>query len=186
MTEGPRPEPGGVPPAPPTATPARRLGCWGIGLITCGSLFLIFAVFFGVVAWFGRPYFRQVMRTGVEMGKCQQQLLAIHGALKRYETRHGEYPQRLAALSPTFIRQRSLLHCPADPSPGDTISYEYSRPESDDARGAVDGEATLLTCQHHQIQVAGRRALYVLRLRRDGTVTRETAVADLTPGTAEP
>jgi hypothetical protein len=182
MSEEPRTESVPTPPTPPppSTPPARRLGCWAIGLITCGSLFLIFAVFLGVLAWVGRPYLRQAVRTGVEMGQCKEQLLSLHGALQRYQTRRDEYPKSLDQLHPTFITRRGVFHCPADDDP-DGVSYEYSPPASS---AAPPDESPLVTCRHHQIDVAGRKATYLLRLQRDGKVIQETEIAaEVTAGT---
>jgi hypothetical protein len=186
--------PGGVTAPGPAATPAggagddlrpgrptrRPLGCWGIGAITCGSLFLIFAVFCAVVVWLARPHMGQWMGTFQEMAQCTQQLQAISGALGRYRTAHGgKYPPTLAALYPVYISRRSRLHCPADPSPPEKVSYQYTPPPAAPADDA-GSDAVVVTCNHHQITLAGHTSIYLLQLLRNGQVRQRTTV--LAPG----
>jgi hypothetical protein len=167
---------GATAPARPAVPVGRRpLGCWGIGAITCGSLFLVFAVFCVVVVWLARPHLGQWMGTFQEMAQCTQQLQAIGGALDRYRTAHASYPPTLTALYPQYISQRSRFHCPADPTPSSQVSYQYHRPP---ASGADDAgsEAVLVTCDHHRISLAGRSSIYVLELLRSGQVRQRTTI----------
>jgi hypothetical protein len=168
--------PGGVAPSPPPAAPAGRrpLGCWAIGAVTCGSLFLIFAVFSVVVGWLVWPHMGQFGNTIREMGECTQQLQAIGSALGRYRTAHGgRYPASLAALYPQFISRRDRLHCPADPSSPDQVSYQYTPPPASQSEDPAP-DTVVVTCNRHRITLAGHTSIYLLQLRADGQVRQQT------------
>ena len=49
---------------------------------------------------------------------CTQHLQAIGRALAAYQREKGELPPHLSDLYPQYLTDKSVFHCPADPSPG--------------------------------------------------------------------
>jgi peroxiredoxin len=50
---------------------------------------------------------------------CTQQLQAISRALTAYRrAHHGALPAHLSDLYPSYLKDKAMLHCPADPTPG--------------------------------------------------------------------
>lgn len=50
---------------------------------------------------------------------CMQHIQAIAQALKAYRrAHHGALPAHLSDLYPGYLKDKALLHCPADPTPG--------------------------------------------------------------------
>jgi hypothetical protein len=167
---------GGAPVPSPALPPTtrRRLGCWGIGFITCGSLFLIFAVFIGVALWLARPYAGRLFRTSQEVALCMQQLQAIHGGIERYRRTRGVLPPSLLALHPRFISRRQIFHCPADDGPANRVSYTYRAPAGTASASDSGGAEPLVVCTHHRVDLGGQKAAYLLQLKRDGTIEQVT------------
>jgi len=161
-------------PAGQRASPGRRLGCWGLGAVTCGSLFLIFAVFLGTVLWVLRPYLSDIWASGQLSARCVQNLQAIHGALDRYRTSRGAYPARLTDLRPEYLSRDQVLRCPADPRGDAPTSYRYTPPASREPSPAIP----LVTCDHHQLQIRGHRMVNLLELMPDGTIRQKTTLLD--------
>jgi hypothetical protein len=90
-----------------------------------------------------RPYLGQarfVLDCGARLGGAT----GLQGALQRYRTHRGEYPERLLDLHPDFVTKRSIFHCPADTSPPESVSYIYSRPKPDAPKSTI-----VLICDHH-------------------------------------
>lgn len=190
MTQPPAPTPdapGNLPRSP--AVSSRRPGCWGLGAISCGSLFLIFAVFFGVVFWVLRPYWPQIVQNTRQTALCAENLRAIHSALGRYRAVGGEYPARLEALHPEYLSRRQVFRCPADTSAGDAPSYGYhppSSPASSTRRTASQkAQEPILTCDHHTLKVKGRTMINSLRLYPDGRLRQETRVLPEAPAAGQ-
>lgn len=52
--------------------------------------------------------------------RCARQLQAMGRALSAYQRDRGELPPHLSELYPDYLKDRALLHCPADPSGGTT------------------------------------------------------------------
>lgn len=156
----------------PSRSPRRRLGCWGAGAITCGSLFLIFAVFLGTVFWLVRPYLSQIWATSRQSLRCAQNLTAIHGALDRYRHGSGAYPKRLIDLRPRYLSRVEIFRCPADRGAG-PISYRYTPP----APAPVNSPPTpIVTCNHHVLVVKGQTAVSTLELMPDGKIRQKTVI----------
>jgi peroxiredoxin len=56
--------------------------------------------------------------------KCAEQLQTVGRALSVYKREHGQLPAHLSNLIPKYLADKSLLHCPADPTPGGVDSTE--------------------------------------------------------------
>lgn len=81
-----------------------------------------------------------------QMDECAKHLQAIGVALAAYERDHHKLPDQLSDLFPQYIKDKSIFHCPADPSEGSpgrsfghkdpkmpmSYSYEFS---ADDSHG---------------------------------------------------
>jgi hypothetical protein len=181
--EAPQPPAAGeYPAAAPPSPPRRRLGCWGLGAITCGSLFLIFAVFLVTVLGLLRPYLADIWESGQLSARCAQNLQAIYGALDRYRAARGVHPARLTDLRPVYLSRAQIFRCPADGSPSGPTSYEYT-PPAPARRAAATAAAPLLTCNHHSLEIAGHKAVNRLELMPDGTIRQETFILSETPDT---
>jgi hypothetical protein len=77
---------------------------------------------------------------------CLNNVQEIGGALSRYAVRNQKYPEKLADLYPEFLENRSALHCPSDPSPSSTVSYDYFPPKIDSPDSTI-----VLTCRRHAL-----------------------------------
>jgi hypothetical protein len=172
-----RPPTGEDAPAPAgrASPPRRRLGCWGLGAITCGSLFLIFAVFLGTVLWILRPYLADIWTSGQLSARCVQNLQAIHGALDRYRTARGAYPARLTDLLPEYLSRAQVLHCPADSRPSVVTSYRYTPPAT---TSPGEPATPIVTCDHHELVIKGHRAVNAIEMMPDGSIRQKTTVYD--------
>jgi hypothetical protein len=145
-----------------------------VGAITCGSLFLIFAVFLGTVLWLLRPHLSDIWASGQLSAACVRNLHAIHGALDRYRTARGVSPARLTDLLPTYLSRRGTLRCPADRVAAGPTSYRYAPPIPGKRGASVT--APVVTCDHHQLVIMGQRAVNVLQLMPDGKIKQETFI----------
>lgn len=99
------------------------------------------------------------------MNICTQHLVAIGEALQAYEKDHDDYPKWLSDLHPHYLRDASILVCPADEEKGIPIlpydedpnlpvSYEYEiRPEYrvwiDEERRVYGDTNPIVRCPHH-------------------------------------
>lgn len=142
--------------------------------ISCLVLVVI-GLAFGL--WIGyavskNPMFRKVFTEAPLIQECQLHLQAprseqdVAGALERYVRKNDEYPASLEDLYPNFLEDKSVLHCPADPSPKDTVSYEYTRPDMDDPASTV-----VVECKHHV--VVDGEPLWRMTLHKDGKFVRK-------------
>jgi len=73
----------------------------------------------GLVAIIATPVLGAPLARTVTMAQCTRQLQAIGRALAAYQRDHGELPPQLSDLYPRYLTDKKLLHCPADPSPGE-------------------------------------------------------------------
>src|SRR4051812_18136461 len=53
---------------------------------------------------------------------CSHHLEAIGRALSAYQKENGKLPPHLSDLSPRYLTDRALFHCPADPSRGEPVA----------------------------------------------------------------
>src|SRR4051794_40742398 len=59
-----------------------------------------------------------VLHRETAVAACERQLQEIGRALARCRQERGRLPDQLSDLVPRYLPDRSLLHCPADPTPG--------------------------------------------------------------------
>jgi hypothetical protein len=82
----------------------------------------------------------------VSMRACQDNMLDISDALRRYDDVNNQYPSNLMALRKDYLKNDSVLRCPLDKSPGNEPSYVYHRP------GPHSGDDfVVLECSLHRI-----------------------------------
>jgi len=128
--------------------PEPKPNCLRAACITCLVLVLLFAAltFYTFSILRKHPAVRRSISEVKAISQCVNQLIEINGALKRYESRTGNYPESLDKLYPRFLEDRSALHCPSDLSPKSQISYEYFMPKK-----GSPGKTLVLRCTHHRI-----------------------------------
>lgn len=156
-----------------TPRPRQPAGCYRTGGITCGVvvLALVVLMLFLYALALRNPGMRGLFGRAQVFASCQEQMMMIGQALKRYEIRYGQYPDSLAALYPKFLTSRQLLKCPADNrSLKEAIadSYVYVKP----APGAP-AETPVVLCNRH-ILIPGSPAV-TLVLRKNGKVAPSPA-----------
>lgn len=147
---------------------STRSGCVRAVGVSC-LVILVVTVLIGLWLYLilaRNPAFEGVFGRTRLAAECQINLEQIAGGLERYSRRNGKYPESLDDLYPDFLEKRDVLHCPADKSPKDTVSYEYKRPAK-----AAPGDTVVIRCERHTI-VEGEPPL-ILLLRKDGSVVRE-------------
>lgn len=158
----------------PPEQPKPKSNCFAVGGITC---LVVFVLLVGLGIWVFRllsnnTIFKKAFGGAKLVAECQLNMAnpssdqSIYGALERYNTKYGRYPQKLGELYPTFLEKRSVLHCPADPSPTDTISYEYTPPATNAPANTI-----MIECNRH-VLVEGQAPL-VLKLQKDGQVLKQ-------------
>ena len=64
------------------------------------------------------PGFAAPAPPGDAVAVCTAHLNAISRALAAYQREKGELPPHLSDLYPQYLTDKSVFHCPADPSPG--------------------------------------------------------------------
>ncbi len=157
----------------PPEQPKPKSNCFMVGGITC---LVIFVLLVGLGFWLfkqlsGNSMIKKAFGGAKLVAECQLNMAnpssdqCIYAALERYNTKYGRYPQKLGELYPTFLEKRSVLHCPADPSPKDTISYEYTPPAE-----TAPANTIMVECNRH-ILIEGQAPL-VLKLQKDGQVLK--------------
>lgn len=162
----------------PARTQSRAVNsnCLKTAGITC---LVVLVIMIAVGAWIIHTMSRnETIRTAFSgarlVAECQTNLRDpapgahqdVSRAIDRYVRRHGKYPNSLDELYPTFLEDRTCLHCPADASDKDTISYEYTQPAMD-----APGDTVIVECRRH-VLVQGQPPL-VLQLLKDGRVLRQ-------------
>lgn len=164
-----------IPTEPQQPTPPRaKSNCFVVGGITCLVVVVIGVVLIILgVRWASQnPQIRKAVGSAQLRTECQLHLANpsgsqdIYDALERYKTRNGKYPAKLADLYPTFLEDKSVLHCPADTSGKDVVSYEYYPPAMDAPANMV-----IVECRRHVI-VDGQSPM-VLQLTKDGQVLNQ-------------
>ena len=120
----------------------RGPNCWLVGGLTCVGLVIIgaIAIFAGFYSLFRGPL-KGAIQSGAAAQMCKQHMLQIQQAVDRYHTHTGTYPDALTDLVPTYLPDRSVLHCSMDTNPDPShVTYEYSKPTE-----TTPGTAPLLT-----------------------------------------
>lgn len=126
------------------------------------------------------PALKKAYTEAQAVAQCQMNLQNprseqdVSGALERYARRNSKYPTSLEELYPDFLEERAVLHCPADPRPESTVSYEYTPPSADDSPSAI-----VIECDRHVV-VKGQPP-WTLQLRRDGRIVRHQPVPRTSP-----
>jgi hypothetical protein len=121
---------------------------------------LVIAVVVGLLIYLFR------MPVIVNMRACQSKMIEINDALRRYYDVNGEYPPDLRTLEKDYIKDKSVLRCPLDKSPGNAPSYVYHRP----GRNAP-GDFVVLECSLHRL--ARNEPVIKLVLLKNGRPTVE-------------
>src|SRR4051812_26288348 len=67
----------------------------------------------------GAPPATAPMDRDAAMEPCTEHLKAIGKALAAYERDHGKLPDQLSDLFPKYVTDKTIFHCPADPTEGD-------------------------------------------------------------------
>lgn len=139
------------------------------------SCLVITVTFIGLAFWIysalsKSPIFKNVYKDANKMVVCLQQLDQLGGALDRYSQKNGKYPQKLDELYPTFLETKTVLHCPADPGPADTVSYEYKVPDK-----KALGTTVVVVCNRHTMI----NSPVSLRLQKDGTIKQYTSTSSI-------
>src|ERR1051325_11272902 len=96
-----------LPPPPP---PRSSDGCWKWGAITCGvgcSLAVV-AIVVLVVVFMRSPIVKNVMRSAENAQYVNDEMKAVWKKLDQYHKDKGKYPDKLAALVPTYLPEASL------------------------------------------------------------------------------
>jgi len=118
------------------------------------------------------PAIRQAYGQARFVAECQMHLQNpnspddIADALERYAKRNGKYPASLEELHPNFLANKAILHCPADPHPNNTVSYEYYPP-------AIHAPGTTIVVQCRRHRVFEDQPPLVLSLYKNGQVAKQ-------------
>ncbi len=98
--------------------------------------------------------------------QCQQNMIAIGEALKRYEDVNDVYPRTLDDLKKDYLKDPSVLSCPTIDGKKDESCYTYHRP------GPRSGpKFVVLECSLHRLKPG--TPIPKLQLLKDGTVRAE-------------
>lgn len=139
----------------PSSSCARATG---VSCLTLVVLIVIIALWFKA-EFASLPSFQQLR-------VCTENMQEIGGALNRYSIRNQKYPEKLTDLYPDFLENKSILHCPADPSAQSTVSYEYTPPAAMDAPDSF----IVLTCRRH-ILMKNVPVITIVRLTKGGEIS---------------
>ena len=75
---------------------------------------------------------------------CTQHLVAIGEALQAYEKDHSDFPEWLSELHPNYLKDASILVCPADEEKGVPI-LPYDEDTSFPSPWLIDREGKLIS-----------------------------------------
>ncbi len=107
--------------------PPRSGGaCWkwgGIACAGCGCILVILAAI-GVVIVLNRPEMRRMLRTTREASQAVVRMQQVGKAIGKYVQDHGDYPEKLTDLAPTYVALEKLR--PSDDPT--TLAFEYHKP----------------------------------------------------------
>ncbi|MEN6372074.1 MAG: hypothetical protein ABFD64_08680 [Armatimonadota bacterium] len=102
-----------------------------------------------------------------DLTECRINIEKVGDAIERYYTKQDAYPDSLNDLVPDYL-PASALHCPADKSAKDSISYVYIKPDS-----KSPAEFIMLSCSHHEVsgKMKSKFPGAILQYRKDGNIT---------------
>ena len=112
---------------------------WRFALTGCMVLIVFLVVAFAGFLMFA---YKSPFYHGIAV--CSIQMRNVGAGLDRYATKNDVYPAELDEITPDYIK-KSELHCPADKSDRDDVSYVYHRITSD-----ASDDAVVLECKHHK------------------------------------
>ena len=101
-----------------------------------------------VLAIIGMLIYAMRMPTIQVMLRCRDNMTQIGDALERYHSVNNSYPPDLRSIEKEYLKDTSVLHCPADKSSDGELSYIYHRPPSN-----AKDTFVILECDRHK---AGR------------------------------
>lgn len=133
---------------------------WFVG-IGCLVVVIGLCVFFVAAVL---PAFNNMKKGAEPLAQCGKNLEAVATAIKTYQTSHGgAYPPKLAALSPAFLKDASVLTCPA--AKENKSGYEYTPPTPN-----APADWIVVRCHNHSMigQTIG------LIIQKDGQVMTDT------------
>jgi hypothetical protein len=130
------PSGGGYYVPPPQNTGSNSAGCWKIGGITCGVLFLL-SIIGGVVVTnmvFESPFGHQIK----PMVDTTVQGIKIQQAVVDYHKKKHKYPITLSDLVPDYLPDRKSLHSDLDEvsKEPEHVSWQYIHPNEKTAGNA--------------------------------------------------
>lgn len=134
---------------PVNAPPVKKnTSCLKVGGITCLTMLILALAltYFLYMKISKTTVFKDAFSSASLMTKCMPHLAEISGALNRYNQKKGAYPDKLIDLYPTFLEDKANLHCPADPSPADNVSYTYKKPDKKTLSTDV-----VVSCDRHKL-----------------------------------
>ena len=134
----------------------RNTSCLKIAGISC----LVMLIALGGLIFWLYSYLRK--NPSVEqMAGCMVNLGQISGAMTRYTEKNSKYPDNMIDLYPNFLEKKAYLHCPADPSAEETVSYEYKKPDMKSPPATI-----VASCKRHRVL----NTTIWLSLMRDGKI----------------
>lgn len=134
---------------PVTKQPVKpNRSCLRVGGITCLTLLIVSIAlsYFLYLKLSKTQIFKTNISSVTQMAQCMPHLGEVSGALSRYKQKKGAYPEKLVDLYPTFLEDKTNLHCPADTSPIDNVSYTYKKPDM-----KTQSSDIVVSCNRHKI-----------------------------------
>lgn len=96
-------------------------GCAIITVIVC-------VLFVGLLVWVSRmPGINNVNI----LVKCQKNMVEVASALRRYHDVNNAYPATLQELSKDYLKDPSVIYCPAEKGGKGDTTYTYHQPKPD-------------------------------------------------------
>lgn len=125
--------------------------------VHCGGFTLVEAAFVaGMLAVLSVILFSVFSRSRVtgNRARCDVQLKSLALALDAYRQEQGNYPGALTELqTASYLTDKSIMHCPADPVATGTYADYYVIREAHD-----DNDLPLLVCPFHEADAHGAQA----------------------------
>lgn len=116
------------------------MGCTAFAILLIGISLILVPILFKLLS---SPRFQEKALQMRRLEECIKNLKDLRSALERYREATGDYPSQLEDLRPLYLKDPSILHCPNDPRPPATTSYQYQKPLS------PQPDTPLLTCPWH-------------------------------------